>query len=235
MVDSQENLERAPDPIKVVILAGGLGTRLGALARGLPKAMVMVGRRPFLEYIVESFTECGFNDFVLLVGHHSDVIESHFGRGRGNIRFEYSREKDLLGTGGAIREARHLLGERFVLTYGDVLRRFDYDRFVNEYPDNCLAAYPRMTAGNTEIQYGVVTRFDKAASDLPYVDAGFSVLRNDVLDLLPPHGACSFEQLVYGTLAQRRELEAEIVDHTFFDIGTPEELAVTRAAFEGPG
>lgn len=219
--------------MKVVILAGGLGTRLGSLARGLPKAMVMVAGRPFLEYIVESFTSCGFNDFLLLVGHHSDIIEAHFGRGRGDVRFEYSREKELLGTGGAIREARHLLPDRFVLTYGDVLRRFDYDRFVNEHPDNCLAAYPRVTTGNTEIGYGVVTRFDKAADDLPYVDAGFSVLRSEVIDLLPSFGVCSFEQIVYGTLAQRRELEAEIVDHTFFDIGTPEELAATRAALEG--
>src|SRR5687768_5022109 len=201
-------MSSAGNDMKVVILAGGLGTRLGALARGLPKAMVMVAGRPFLEYVIESFTSCGFNEFVLLVGHHSDVIESHFRQGRGAVRFEYSREKDLLGTGGAIREARHLLGERFVLTYGDVLRRFDYDRFVNEYPENCLAAYPRMTTGNTEIQHGVVTRFDKSAGDLPYVDAGFSVLRNDVLDLLPAYGPCSFEQLVYGTLAQRRELEA---------------------------
>lgn len=221
--------------MKVVILAGGKGTRLGALARGLPKPMVMVGGRPYLEYVIESFTDCGFKDFILLVGHHADVIESHFRHGRGDVRFEYSREKQLLGTGGAIREARHLLGPRFVLTYGDVLRRFDYDRFVDEHPDNCLAVYPRLGIGNTDAVHGLVTQFDKHAIDLPYVDAGFSVVRSDVIDLLPDHGACSFEEIVYGTLAQRRELEAEVVDHTFFDIGTPEELARTRAAFEGQG
>ena len=60
--------------------------RLGALARGLPKAMVMVGGRPFLEYIIDSFTERGFTQFVLLVGHHSDVIESHFRSGQGDRR-----------------------------------------------------------------------------------------------------------------------------------------------------
>ncbi|MGZ8868198.1 MAG: nucleotidyltransferase family protein, partial [Thermoanaerobaculia bacterium] len=206
--------------MKVVILAGGLGTRLGALARGLPKAMVMVGGRPFLEYIIESFTERGFSEFVLLVGHHSDVIESHFRMGRGDLRIEYSREKQLLGTGGAIREARHLLGERFILTYGDVLRRFDYDRFVNQHRDNALAVYPRMTTGNAAVANGMVTRFDRAVSELPYVDAGFSVIRSSVIDLLPPYGVCSFEQIAYGTLAQRGDLAAEIVDHTFFDIGT---------------
>jgi NDP-sugar pyrophosphorylase family protein len=219
--------------MKVVILAGGLGTRLGALARGLPKAMIMVAGRPYLEYVIESFAAHELREFVLLVGHHADVIESHFRRGESfGVRIEYSREKQLLGTGGAIREASHLIGDRFMLTYGDVLRRFDYDRFVDEHPDNCLAVYPRLSEGNTDAANGVVTRFDKSAKDLPYVDAGFSVMRHEVIDLLPPDGPCSFEQEVYSKLATRRELEAEVVNHDFYDIGTPEELAKTRADLE---
>lgn len=219
--------------MKVVVLAGGLGTRLGALARGLPKSMIRVVGRPFLEHIIDSFASRGLREFVLLVGHHADVIEAHFRRGDGfGVQIEYSREKELLGTGGAVREAGHLITDRFILTYGDVLRRFDYDRFVEEHPDNCLAAYPKITEGNTDAANGVVTRFDKNAKDLPYVDAGFSVLQRETIDLLPPAGACSFEQEVYTKLAARRELECEIVDHDFYDIGTPEELAKTRADLE---
>ena len=219
--------------MKVVVLAGGLGTRLGALARGLPKPMVRVAGRPFLEHVLRSFTDRGFREFVLLVGHHADVIESHFRRGDAlGIRIEYSREQEPAGTGGAVRDASHLLGDRFILTYGDVLRRFDYDRFVEEHPDNCLAVYPRISEGNTEAHHGIVTRFDKTAKELPYVDAGFSVVKREVVDLVPPTGACSFEQEVYTKLAQRRELEAEIVNHDFYDIGTPEELAKTRADLE---
>ena len=219
--------------MKVVILAGGKGTRLGGLARGLPKPMVMVAGRPFLEYVIDSFAGAGFREFVLLVGHHADVVESHFRRGKGDVRIEYSRERELMGTGGAIRDAQHLLSDRFILTYGDVLRRFDYDRFVSAHETNALAVYPRMTNGNTMVANGLVTLFDKSMRDLPYVDAGFSLMSKEVLDLLPPIGECSFEQIVYGTLAMQRRLAAEIVDHSFFDIGTPEELAHTRASFEG--
>jgi NDP-sugar pyrophosphorylase family protein len=219
--------------VKVVILAGGKGTRLGALARGLPKPMIMIGGRPYLEYVVESFVDRGFRDFLFLVGHHADVIEAHFRRGRGEVRFEYSRETDLMGTGGAIRDAQHLLSDRFILTYGDVLRRFDYDRFVNDHAGNTLAVYPRLTFGNTIVERGLVTLFDKSMRDLPYVDAGFSLMSREVVELLPPIGECSFEQVVYATLAMERQLAAEIVDHSFFDIGTPEELARTRTAFEG--
>ncbi|HVR37757.1 MAG TPA: sugar phosphate nucleotidyltransferase, partial [Thermoanaerobaculia bacterium] len=227
----------------VAVLCGGLGTRLGALAQGLPKPMIPIGGRPYLERVLESFAERGLRRFVLLTGYRSEVIEEHFGDGaRFGIDITYSREAEPLGTGGALREARALLGERFVLTYGDVLRRFDYDRLVQEHEQqreqqheqqhdrNCLAVYPRITIGNAELEGDLVIRFDKRAPELPYLDAGFSLMQSDTLDLLPQTGACSFEEIVYATLAAHRDLEAEIVDHAFFDIGTPEELERTRKA-----
>ena len=217
--------------MKVAILCGGFGTRLGELTRDRPKPMIDVGGRPYLERVIESFADCGMRDFVLLTGYLAEVIEDHFGDGsRMGVNIAYSREIEPLGTGGALREARHLLGDRFILTFGDVLRRFDYDRFVEQHIGNCLAVYPRQTAGNADVAEGHVVRFCKHAPELPYVDAGFSVMLAGTIDLLPEAGPCSFEEVVYANLAEHGSLEAEIVDHHFFDIGTPEELAATRAA-----
>lgn len=219
--------------VSVAVLCGGLGTRLGALAQGLPKPMIPVGGRPYLERVLEAFAEHGLKRFVLLTGHRAEVIEEHFGDGtRLGLDIEYSREHEPLGTGGALREARLLLGERFILTYGDVLRRFDYDRFVQQHPGNCLAVYPRITSGNTDVAEGFVVRFDKRAPELPYVDAGFSVMLASTIDLLPEAGPCSFEEIVFANLAEHGGLEAEIVNHDFYDIGTPDELARTRKALE---
>jgi NDP-sugar pyrophosphorylase family protein len=221
----------------VAVLCGGFGTRLGELTRDLPKPMIDVGGRPYLERVLQSFAERGLRDLVLLTGYKHEVIEQHFGDGsRFGMHVTYSRETEPLGTGGALREARALLstglGDRFILTFGDVLRRFDYDRFVQQHEGNCLAVYPRVSIGNVELDGDRVTRFDKRAPELPYIDAGFSVMRTSTLDLLPQQGACSFEEIVYATLATNGELAAEIVDLNFFDIGTPEELARTRAALE---
>ncbi|HEX7155390.1 MAG TPA: sugar phosphate nucleotidyltransferase [Thermoanaerobaculia bacterium] len=217
--------------MKVAILCGGLGTRIAAIADGLPKAMIDVNGRPYLEYVIDSFRTAGLTDLVLLTGFRADVIEAHFGEGaRFGVRIDYSREQTPLGTGGALLQARALLGERFLLTYGDVLRRYDYGRFVQEHPRHALAVYRRVTIGNTDVEAGLVTRYDKEAPELPYIDAGFSVFETEVLDLVPGQG--SFEQHVFPELARRGELEAEIVDHDFYDIGTPEELARTRAALE---
>jgi NDP-sugar pyrophosphorylase family protein len=227
-------MESTPGMIKVAILCGGFGTRLGALTRDLPKPMIEIGGRPYLERVLESFAERGLNEFVLLTGHRAEVIEQHFGDGaKHGFRIDYSRETEPLGTGGALREARHLLGDRFLVTFGDVLRRFDYDRFVQRHMGNCLAVYPRISIGNADVAEGFLVRFDKRAPELPYLDAGFAVMLNGTIDLLPDIGPCSFEEVVYANLAEHGGLEAEIVDHDFFDIGTPEELAKTREALEG--
>ena len=114
-----------------------------------------------------------------------------------------------------------------------MLRRFDYDRFVRAYESHCLAVYPRIDIGNADIVGGCVVRFDKRAPELPYIDAGFSLIGMSAVDLLPPAGACSFEEIVFPGLAEHGQLACEVVDHDFCDIGTPEELARTRAKLEG--
>ena len=223
----------ARDDIKIAVLCGGFGTRLGALTRDLPKPMIPIAGRPYLERVLESFADRGLEDFVLLTGYKADVIEGHFGDGSAfGWRIRYSRETEPLGTGGAIREARALLGDRFILTFGDVLRRFDYDRFVTQHIGNALAVYPRLTIGNADVAEGFVTRFSKKEPQLPYLDAGFALMHAGTIDLLPEIGPCSFEEVVYANLAEHGGLEAEIVDHEFFDIGTPEELAKTKAVLE---
>jgi NDP-sugar pyrophosphorylase family protein len=227
------NIQHSPS-ITVAILAGGFGTRLGDLTRDLPKPMISMAGRPYLERVVDSFARCGLRDIVLLTGYRAEVIEEHFGDGtRFGVHIVYSREHEPLGTGGAIREAHALLGERFVMAYGDVLRYFDYDRFVSAHDQPCLAVYPRRRNGNADVDGDRIIRFDKHAPELPYIDAGFSLMPAEIIDLLPPSGACSFEETIFPRLAAERRLTCEIVNLDFFDIGTPEELARTRAAFEG--
>ena len=221
------NIQHSSSPT-VAILAGGLGTRLGDLTRGLPKPMIPINGRPYLERVIDSFARRGLRDIVLLTGYRAEVIEEHFGDGeKFGVNITYSRETEPLGTGGAIRDARALLGETFVMTYGDVLRYFDYDRFVSAHDEPCVAVYPRQTAGNADVDGDRIVRFDKHAPELPFIDAGFSLMPTSILDLLPPSGPCSFEESIFPRLAAERRLACEIVDLNFFDIGTPEELART--------
>ena len=114
------------------------------------------------------------------------------------------------------------------MTYGDVLRYYDYDRFVTAHDEPCLAVYPRRTTGNADVDGDRIIRFDKRAPELPYIDAGFSLMDVSAIDLLPRSGPCSFEEIVFPALAHEGRLACEIVDHDFYEIGTPEDLQRTR-------
>ena len=116
--------------MKVVVLAGGRGTRLGLQDR--PKPMVPVSGKPLLEHLLEMAKASGMTDFVFLNGYKAEVIEEHFGNGdRFGVRIEHIRESQPLGTAGAVRAARHLLNETFVVLYGDILMNVDLAAFVN--------------------------------------------------------------------------------------------------------
>ena len=113
--------------MQTVILAGGLGTRLGALTRKIPKPMAPVAGMPYLEHQLRLLERQSLRDVLLLTGYLGDQIESYFGNGgRLGLRIRYSRERRPLGTGGALREARRLLDESFLLMYGDSLLPIDY-------------------------------------------------------------------------------------------------------------
>ena len=111
---------------KILVLAGGLGTRLRPLTRTVPKVLVPVLGRPFLEFVLQDLARQGFRRFVLSVGFLAEQVEAHFGDGSDlGYSVEYARETEPLGTGGAIRHALPLLSDPFVVVNGDTLLQLD--------------------------------------------------------------------------------------------------------------
>ncbi len=223
--------------MQAVILAGGLGTRLGSLTRKIPKPMVPVAGVPYLEHPLRLLARQSIRDVVLLTGYLGDRIENYFGGGgRLGLRIRYSRERQPLGTGGALREAIGLLDESFLLLYGDSLLPIEYAALGSRLQDSAalgaIMVY-RDAAGETGVRPnvaldrdGLVARYDKAAADpaLEFVEAGVSCFRRDVLGLLPGAGPASLEQSLFPRLVERRRLAALPTLQRFYDIGTPERL-----------
>jgi len=230
--------------MQTVILAGGLGTRLGALTRKIPKPMAPVAGMPYLEHQLRLLERQSLRDVLLLTGYLGDQIESYFGNGgRLGLRIRYSRERRPLGTGGALREARRLLDDSFLLMYGDSLLPIDYSGAIRCLEDaaalGVIVVY-RDPSGDTAVRPnvaldrgGLVARYDKTAAagvGLEYVEAGVSCFRREVLDLLPDNapdgGPMSFEQSVFPRLIDRRQLAGLPTLQRFYDIGTPDRLRV---------
>lgn len=112
---------------QALILAGGLGTRLGDLAKDRPKPVLDVGGRPFLEYLIWNLARHGVRRIVLATGHRRDVVRDLLGDGsQWGVQLEYSEEETPLGTGGAVKNAASLLGDAFFVLNGDTVLDLNY-------------------------------------------------------------------------------------------------------------
>jgi len=233
--------------VQVVILAGGLGTRLGTLTHAVPMPLIPVAGRPFLERQVEFLAAQGFRRFLILTGYLGDRIEAHFGDGRRfGVEVEHSREPEPLGTGGGVRLALSRLDERFLLLYGDSFLPIGYAGLGEALSSPGLGgvmAVHRDLGGSTGVAPNValeaggkVARYAKGerADDLAYIEAGALALRAAEIARLP-EGASSLEKHLYPELIACGRMGAWITDTPFYDIGTPDGLSRAEAFFAAAG
>jgi N-acetyl-alpha-D-muramate 1-phosphate uridylyltransferase len=216
--------------LQAVILAGGLGTRLRPLTNTVPKAMVPVNGKPFLEYELNLLKTNGIFDIVLCVGYLGDIIHDYFGNGeRLGIRISYSYDgEELLGVAGALKRAEHHLRDIFFVTYGDAYLSADYNGAMKEFMGTrklgMMLAYENHNAygkSDLAIKDGFVTKYDKQnqTPDMVWINYGISILRKQALNSIPEDTKCDEEQF-YGELIKHKELLANIVKERFYEIGT---------------
>jgi len=219
--------------MQALILAGGAGTRLrSVLGENLNKPMAPIAEKPFLEYLVTRLHKQGIDDIILCVGYKAALIESYFGRGdRWGVRLTYSRETELLGTGGAVKLAEDLLrGDDFILLNGDSF--FDVDvadlaRFHNEVGADATLALAhvsnaqRFGAVRLDDERRIIGFTEKDNEVRPgLINGGIYILARDVLSLIPPGRICSLERDVFPLL-MARNLYGRSYREYFIDIGVP--------------
>jgi NDP-sugar pyrophosphorylase family protein len=219
--------------MKIAILAGGLGTRLGSLTKDTPKSMVEICGKPFLEYQLELLKKQNLKEIVLCVGHLKDKIESYFGDGsRFGVRIEYGEEEEPLGTAGALRNAGNLLGDDFLVLNGDSYLAIDYGEVSEEYrlgnKLGLMVVYRnnnRYDKSNVMIADGLVTNYDRSgrAEDMTYIDYGLSVLNKKALEFVPQGKFLQLDE-VYRELVRRRQLTAFETQVRFYEVGSVQGL-----------
>ena len=220
--------------MQVVILAGGEGTRLKTLTKNTPKPMVEVNEKPFLEYLIISFKNSGFNRFLFLIGYKNEQIVGYFKNGSNwNVSISYSIETELLGTGGALKNASHLLEDEFMLVNGDTFISISYknvlQRFRDLNKDVLMTVYnnrQKIFKFNTKAsEEDMIENYNKKEQqDSNCVDAGLLVLKKKVLDLISDGKKCSLEDEIFLKLIQKQQLSTFKTDQRFYDMGTLEGL-----------
>jgi mannose-1-phosphate guanylyltransferase len=224
-----------------VILAGGLGMRLGRLTEQTPKPLVHVGGQPFLLYQLRLLKKHGITRVLLLTGYLGEQIEEFFGDGAHiGMHLSYHREPEPMGTGGALKLARHMLPADFFLVYGDSYLDFDYQQAYRGFSNLRAGSGPYgmmvvFEAGGGNDDPGnvrldptgtrVISYQKGRGSDHYHIDAGVLILTADVTDLVPANQAANLEEFVYPSLASDGRMLAFSSPNRFYDIGTPERLA----------
>lgn len=220
--------------MQIVILAGGLATRLRPLTDKIPKSMIRVENKPFLQHQIELLKENGVCDIVLCVGHLSDMIKDYFGDGRKfGVKIRYSDEgENPLGTGGALKKAEPLLADEFFLMYGDSYLLLDYgaiESYFKKFKGFCLLVVYKnhnlYDNSNIGINDGLVVSCDKVnpGGKLIHIDAGLSILRKEVLNQISSDKPSPLEELYQKIIAKRGMLAYE-VNQRFYEIGSPQGL-----------
>jgi NDP-sugar pyrophosphorylase family protein len=227
--------------VQAVVLAGGLATRMRPRTLSVPKAMLEVAGRPFVDWQLERLAACGLTDVVMCVAHLADQIEAHVGDGaRFGVRVRWAREgSTLLGTAGAIRAALALLEPAFLVTYGDSYLPFDYAeplRILESHADcdAVMSVYPNRGQWDTsnvmmDPSGEWVHRYEKGAKEAggaewDHIDYGATALRREVVAALP-HGVKRGLDEIQHVLAGQKRLRGCIARERFFEIGSPEGLA----------
>ena len=228
--------------MQAVILAGGLGTRLRPLTETVPKALIPVRGRPFVDYQLDLLKMSGIDDFVFCVGHLGEKIQKHLGDGSAlhcNIRYSYDGPH-LLGPAGALKRAEKLLQNRFFVTYGDAYLRAPYDEIMEALGSSeklaVMSVYRnknKFGKSDVVVKGGAVVLYDKKnrVEGMDWINYGVTALRKEALALIPAEEFYD-EEAFYGSLIKRKELLAFEVKERFYEVGTPASLFEFEAFVE---
>lgn len=231
---------------QAVILAGGLGTRLKPLTDNLPKPMIPINGKPFLEYLIEMLKNNGIKDVVPLLGYLPDKIIDHFGDGsKFGVKMKYSVGDVSFETGTRIKNAGGLLNNNFLLIYSDNYWPMNLKKMTNFYHNKNLEAM--VTVYNNKdgsAEYGfqnnmliskdrLVLEYDKTKKDSSFnaIDMGFFILNKKILNLMPEHNF-SFEREMFPKLIEKEQLCAFTTDHPYYYITNQNTLERTKKFLE---
>lgn len=231
-----------------VVLAGGLGTRLRPFTDQLPKAMVPVAGRPFVDWQLEQLVEQGVRDVVLCIGYRGQVLREHVGDGRAyGLRVTYVDEGDhLRGTAGALRLAVDggAVDDAFYVLYGDSYLDLDLAAVEAAWRHSGLPALmtvlcneDRLEPSNAVVAGGRVVFYEKGATHRPpqmrWIDYGMSVLTAAVVrELVPPQIPVDLAT-VMARLSCTGRLAAFEVGQRFYEVGSPAGLQELEAHLAG--
>ncbi len=224
----------------VVIMAGGLGTRLSSLTRDIPKPMLRVGPKPIIETIIDQMKSYGYTNIVLCLNYKAEIIQNYFQDGSNfGVNIQYVTEKKRLGTAGAIRLAKQYITKSFFVLNGDILTKLNFEQFMNYH----LKHKNTMTIGtkkyDMQIPYGVVDIREESVVSLKekpeigfFINGGMYCLEPDVIDLIPEDEYFDITKLIDICLKTDRKVGSFPITEYWMDIGQMDDFSKANTDYQ---
>lgn len=216
---------------KVILMVGGLGTRLRPLTDNTPKPMLKVGNKPILQTIVEKFAEYGYTNIVMCVNYKSDVIENYFGDGSNfGVNIEYIVEEQRMGTAGALSLLNTKPKEPFFVMNGDLLTNVNFEHLHTYHLTNNSMATMCVREYDFQVPYGVVNientkilSIQEKPTHKFFVSAGIYMLSHEVLDKIPKNKFYDMPTLFEELINENKNVISFPLREYWLDIGRIEE------------
>lgn len=230
-------------PRRVVVLAGGAGTRLRPYTAVLPKPLMPVGDRPVLDIVLRQLRAAGAEHVTIATGYLAELIETFCGDGRAyGLKIDYFREREPLGTVGALATIDDL-EEPFMVMNGDVLTDMSYEALMTDHRASGAAATIATTGRTIEVTLGVMhfqdVRDDARVTDYTekptlYYEASMGVYAFDpgVLRFIEPNVRLDFPDLILRLIAAKEHVHAHRPDAYWLDLGRHDDYELAMAEFE---
>lgn len=224
-----------------VILCGGQGKRLQPVVSSTSKVMADVGGRPFLDILVGHLKKQGIRRVILCTGYKADQVEGYYRENPQGLAFEFSRESDPAGTGGALKNARYFIeSDPFLVFNGDSFCAVDLNAFLDFHQSKLARASVVVSQARDTSSFGKIfldedakiTGFrEKETGGDQGVNAGVYCCNEDIFSFMPDPKRFSIEYDLFPALVDKG-FYGFAVDAEFYDIGTPERYAAARQALE---
>jgi len=221
--------------LPIAILAGGYATRLGRLSVNLPKCLVEIDGKPFVDWQLDLLIKNGYTDFIFCVSHKAELIQRHLkdGSDRG-IQIKYSLDGQVqLGTGGAIQKALPLLGDEFAVIYGDSYLPIDYAQVEEKFRTTSSTAlmtvyknHNKYDTSNVEFKDNYVLKYAKGIKDskMKYIDYGLTYFHSKAFARLGEEASFDLSEK-YHDLSVTGNLSGFEVFERFYEIGSVNGIA----------
>ena len=225
---------------KVILMVGGLGTRLGNLTKNTPKPMLKVGDKSILQTIVESFTNYGYTNITMCLNYKSHIIQDYFGDGsKFGINLDYILEKERLGTAGALSLIKENPVDPFFVMNGDILTDANIEDIHNSYVSSNAEALMCVREYNYQVPYGVVKTSNNAIVSIEekptqkfFVNAGIYMLSPKVLEYIPQNEFFNMTTLFEKLIDKDKNVISYPLNGYWLDIGRFEEFKRANDDFD---